>query len=299
MLINFREIPPANSGSGAQDTFEMFARDFFATKGYKIISGPGRGADGGIDLKVSEQRNISGTLREFFWLVSCKHYAHSGKAISPQVESNIRDRVEANGCEGFIGFYSRIPTTALETTLKGQSNKVEYRLFDNEKIEKEIIGFADMEQIFLRYFPTSYQKWKDLYFYLEPVSLFKNYFEQKYDSYRPFLVTLFGSVENLIKPARNFTSVLNLLHEVNYELVIEEELFDILLKNPMLELENIVLAQVEKKHGIKISKGLIAMNWNPIPEQAISFLFPNCLVINSGFEKVLTSMFIDFQTMLR
>ncbi len=118
--------------------------------------------------------------------MSCKHYAHSGQAISSSVESNVRDRVESNGCDGFIGFFSRITTTTLENTLIGLYNKVEYRFFDNEKIEMEIIGFVSIEQIFMRYFPNSYQKWRELNFYLEPVNLFKYYFDLKYNSHHFF-----------------------------------------------------------------------------------------------------------------
>lgn len=47
--------------------------------GYRIIEDPNRGADGKRELIVEEVQqgvNSEHTLR---WLVSCKHYAHSGK----------------------------------------------------------------------------------------------------------------------------------------------------------------------------------------------------------------------------
>jgi len=41
-VIDFNEIPRANSGVGDQDTFELFARDFFEALGLEIISDPNR-----------------------------------------------------------------------------------------------------------------------------------------------------------------------------------------------------------------------------------------------------------------
>jgi hypothetical protein len=56
MLLDFKEIPKANEGSGLQDTFELFGRDFLEDIGYQIIQEPDRGADGRKDLIVGETR---------------------------------------------------------------------------------------------------------------------------------------------------------------------------------------------------------------------------------------------------
>ena len=54
MILDFKEIPQANKGGGLQDTFELFARDFLAYLGYRIVEDPDRGADGKRDLIVEE-----------------------------------------------------------------------------------------------------------------------------------------------------------------------------------------------------------------------------------------------------
>lgn len=54
MVLDFKEIPEANTGSGLQDTFELFTRDFLSFLGYRIIQDPDRGADGKKDLIVEE-----------------------------------------------------------------------------------------------------------------------------------------------------------------------------------------------------------------------------------------------------
>ena len=107
-ILDFKEIPEAYVSSGMQDTFELFARDFLSFMGYKIITDPDRGPDGGVDLIVEEKRTGVGGETIIRWLVSCKHKAFSGKSVSSTDETNIRDRVESNNCQGFIGFYSTL-----------------------------------------------------------------------------------------------------------------------------------------------------------------------------------------------
>ena len=81
MMRDFKEIPEANKGTGLQDTFELFTRDFLSFLGYRIVQDPDRGADGKKDLIVEEI--IAGITREYTirWLVSCKHFAHSGNSV--------------------------------------------------------------------------------------------------------------------------------------------------------------------------------------------------------------------------
>ena len=113
MIIDFTEIPPANSGNGLQDSFELFARDFLECVGYEIVVAPNCGADGKKDLIVHETRTGIGGRTTIAWLVSCKHYAKSGKAVSDVDEPDITDRVKKHNCNGFMGFYSTIPATSL------------------------------------------------------------------------------------------------------------------------------------------------------------------------------------------
>ncbi len=117
-MIDFTEIPKANTGSGDQDTYEKFCRDFLHELGFSIIQEPSRGADGGMDLKVEEMRKGPFGITKIHWLVSCKHYAHSTKSITPQIEQDILDRVKSNHCQGFLGFYSTTVSTGLQKNWK-------------------------------------------------------------------------------------------------------------------------------------------------------------------------------------
>jgi hypothetical protein len=157
--IDFKEIPEANLGGGVQDTFELFARDFLSYLGYKIEEDPSRGADGGKDVLVIERRMGVGGETTIRWLVSCKHKAHSGASVNSQDEANIRDRVESNHCNGFIGFYSTLASSGLSDALKGLSGKSEVQVFDREKIESYLLKSQEGLHLAKRYFPKSTTVW--------------------------------------------------------------------------------------------------------------------------------------------
>ncbi len=167
-IIDFKEIHPANSSkTGEQDDFEFFSRDFLDFLGYKVISEPNRGQDGGLDILVEEMRIGISNNTKIRWLVSCKHYAHSnsgkGKSVGIDDEINIIDRVEAYNCHGFIGFYSTIASSGLSDKLSsfiGNKRIGEYQIFDRRKIESCLLNKNKGIIIAKRYFPNSMQKWK-------------------------------------------------------------------------------------------------------------------------------------------
>lgn len=43
-LLDFKEIPVANKATGEQDAFELFAREFLDSLGFRIIQGRPGGA---------------------------------------------------------------------------------------------------------------------------------------------------------------------------------------------------------------------------------------------------------------
>lgn len=146
MTLDFTNIKTA-------DDWELFSRDFFAALGYKIIEDPARGADGGKDLIIEEILKGINSEQSKRWLVSCKHYAQSSKAISCSIESNISDRIVRHNCQGFIGFYSTLATSDLQTCLQQieTSTGINYQIFDYRKIESLLFS-KDMNSIIEQYF---------------------------------------------------------------------------------------------------------------------------------------------------
>jgi len=159
MIIDFKEIPAGNTGGDGQDQFELFARDFIEELGFNIIQHPSRGADGNKDMIVYGNFN---NQKKINWLVSCKHNAHSKtfSSVTERNEINILDRIKSNDCQGFIGIYSTIASSALSERLLKLRNEIESEIFDHRRIEKLIVHYPERHYLFWRYFTSSFDKYK-------------------------------------------------------------------------------------------------------------------------------------------
>jgi hypothetical protein len=157
-MIDFTEIKNG-------EKWELFARDFLSENGFYIESAPDRGPDGKKDLIISE--NLKGNLGnyKFTWLVSCKHYANSKKSVTEKDEPNVLDRIKSFNCDGFIGFYSTIPSSGLNTRLnklKDKGNIKDYRVYDHKLLENYLLTIGYSITL-MRYFPISYKNIKPLH----------------------------------------------------------------------------------------------------------------------------------------
>jgi hypothetical protein len=156
--LDFTEIPTAQSGP-KRDQFELFAREFLVQEGFKIVNGPDRGPDDGRDLIVEETRSGPGGNTLVRWLVSCKHKAHSGSSVSPSDEPNIRDRLDTHGCNGFIAFYSTVPSSGLTTNLAALRPRFGLLVYDPDSIERKLIDSPRGRTLAARFLPISFNTW--------------------------------------------------------------------------------------------------------------------------------------------
>ena len=109
------------------EDWEFFAADFLGARGCAIELPPARGADGGKDLIVS--------FRGKRYIVSCKHFACSGRSVTERDEASFLERTKQHKADGFIGFYSTLVSQALQDRLKGcEDNSFEYLIFDKNSI---------------------------------------------------------------------------------------------------------------------------------------------------------------------
>ena len=157
MIIDFKEIPAANSSDGEQDHFELFSREFLKALGFEILEQPDRGADGGKDLLIQESLRGINKDHAIKWLVSAKHFAHSGNSVRPSDEINIRERVEKFNADGFLGYYSTLPSAGLNGTLTGLEGRILTDHFDCASIERHLTTNRLLGDVFRRFFPVSYQ----------------------------------------------------------------------------------------------------------------------------------------------
>jgi hypothetical protein len=160
MALDFKDIEPAQGGQASQEQFEIFAREFLACKGYRVVKGPGRGADGGADLIVEMDVTDGDRPRTIRYLVSCKHYAHSGKSVTPTDDSNISDRLVRHDCVGFIAFYSTVASQGLLDFLHVLSTKgTPVEVYDFGRIERELLESTDCHPIARRFMRSSFDAW--------------------------------------------------------------------------------------------------------------------------------------------
>jgi hypothetical protein len=153
-MIDFSEIPD----DGEQ--WELFARDFLQESGFFIEQAPDRGPDGGKDLLVTERLRGNLGNYEFRWLISCKHFAKSKKSVQEKDEINIQERLESYNADGFIGFYSTLASSGLNTRLSQLREKgkiKDYKIFDHKLIENYLlrVGYSSM---MIHYMPNNYKK---------------------------------------------------------------------------------------------------------------------------------------------
>lgn len=150
-MIDFTEIPDG-------DSWEVFCRDYLVALGLVVEIPPAKGPDGGLDLLVREQLRGSLASRQFTWLVSCKHYATSGKAVGTTDEINIVDRLAQHRADGFIGFYSTMASAALVKRLKElrDDGRIEaFEVYDSTRIQN---GFHNvgLSGVLLQHLPNSH-----------------------------------------------------------------------------------------------------------------------------------------------
>jgi len=163
-MIDFHEIPENG------EVWEQFAEEFLSSAGLSTESPPDRGADGGKEILMIER--VSGPMHTetFRWLVSCKHTAHSGVAISEIThERNILERVKTFRADGFLGFYSMLPTAGLNTRLRALRDNGElaaYKIFNGALIESEVLTLG-RSWLVRRYFPALYKTIRPLHMLLD------------------------------------------------------------------------------------------------------------------------------------
>lgn len=160
-LVDLKEIPSSHPSKGKPDTFELFARDFLEAIGFRIIEGPDRGADRGRDLIVEEPIKGQITETKKKWLVSVKHFAPSGFSVKDRDESDPIGRVRKFDVDGFMAFYSTIPSSGLSDTFSRIRSEIDIHIFDEGRICKYLISRPELQTVFQQYLPQSYERWRN------------------------------------------------------------------------------------------------------------------------------------------
>jgi hypothetical protein len=157
-VIDYREIPSAKGGQPDEDAWAFFARDFLAALGLDVEQGPGRGADAGRDLIVVENHKGPLTSHQVRWVVSCKHYAHADKAVPDRDEPDPVGRVRKFRADGFMAFYSTLPSATLNDTFHRLQQEARIVIYDAAAIEAPLLSDPRLRPLLARYFPVSHAR---------------------------------------------------------------------------------------------------------------------------------------------
>lgn len=150
-MIDFKEIATG-------ERWELFTQAFLQQLGFTIEIPPGRGSDRGRDMTVSvDVRGQDGSLHKFVWLVSCKHNAISNTSVTPSVEEDVPARVRQHRANGFMGFYSTIPSQGLVDRIEGvkSPHDVQAVLFIHGAEISRLLISRGMTFLMAQYLPRS------------------------------------------------------------------------------------------------------------------------------------------------
>jgi hypothetical protein len=160
-MIDFTEL----SSDGTK--FEQLIRELLVRCGFEV-HWTGVGPDGGRDLVVVER--AEGALAPFQrkWLVSCKHYAKSGKSVGLDDVTDINDACDAVGAGGFLLACSTQPSS----TVVRRFDEIEKRLNAPRTFALNHLFFPESSksnpwQIYATHSPSFWAaNYKDYFLYL-------------------------------------------------------------------------------------------------------------------------------------
>jgi len=149
-MIDFAELP----SDGIK--FEQLIRELLSRSGFEV-HWTGVGPDGGRDIIFIEKSK--GQLAPFKrkWLVSCKHYANSGKSVGIDDIADINDACEAVGADGFLLVCSTQPTSSVVRRLEEieERGRILAKYWDGIEIEKRLNTPSTLGLIYLFFTESS------------------------------------------------------------------------------------------------------------------------------------------------
>ncbi len=152
MIIDFTEISDSHE-------FENFAMQLLIYQSNKVISIPAIGPDGGKDFICEEPSRYTAGTR---WLVSCKHYAHSGRTVGVADDKADVNKLIQHNCHCFMFMYSTPISEPLRSSIEQVCNNSTGNpkawFFTPTEIQNIILSDPHFYPLLQQYFPASHQR---------------------------------------------------------------------------------------------------------------------------------------------
>ncbi|MBZ9559087.1 restriction endonuclease [Halomonas coralii] len=151
MVIDLKEIPYHHA-------FENFCMHLLEEHGAHIPVRPAIGPDGGRDIICEEP--IQFGSRGYRWLVSCKHYAYSGRPVGVRDDAAIANKLAEHDCNGFMFFCSTSYTEGFVTSVNNICNnkQSQSKFFNCYDIERILLSSPKFYPLIRQYFPNSHNR---------------------------------------------------------------------------------------------------------------------------------------------
>ncbi len=94
---------------------------------------------------------------EVRWLVSAKHYSHSGRSVRTGDELDILGRTREFDVDGFMAFYSTAPASSLADRFRRIEKEAEVYVYDRGRIGNMLLSDPALDHVFKHYFPKSHK----------------------------------------------------------------------------------------------------------------------------------------------
>jgi hypothetical protein len=156
MPLNFTEIQDGES-------FELFCAAVLRVLGFEILSPPGRGLDGGVDMIIRSPLDPNLGITSSF-IVQCKHYAKSGRSVGVDdlTGISISDLIVKYAAQGYLLITSTVVSQSLQSHLNGLQHVTGRQLvvWDRDILEARLAKANDANLV-QRYFPASGRQLRD------------------------------------------------------------------------------------------------------------------------------------------
>lgn len=156
-ILNFKEVSVSGSGKRDGEDFEGLIREL----GRQLGLDPewaGRGSDQGRDMFFTERRKGALGSYSIRWLVSCKDYSHSGRAVPEGDIGSVTDKLRQHDASGFLLATSTTASTGLKAPLDkiGADGQHPTIVWDRHELERILLQSENLSLI-KRFMPTSYE----------------------------------------------------------------------------------------------------------------------------------------------
>jgi len=130
-MLDFKELKTDGND------FELLVRELLFSMGMKV-HWSGKGPDGGKDLLFIETLGSKFQKMEKTWLVQCKHFAHSERAVSVNDLDSVIDSCSQHGASGYLLVCSTFPSSTVVNRLESinAQHQVDTAYWDGTTIER-------------------------------------------------------------------------------------------------------------------------------------------------------------------